>query len=204
MLKYWCGIGGIVIFSMVILSSFSTGKPSLMKTLLVYESTHGCTEKCSRRLSELLDVKPDIVRLRRIGKISLKPYHIVIIGGSIHAGMMQSRVRNFCAEYASTLEHKKVGLFICCMEEGKRAEEEFENAFPGYVRTKAVANGIFGGEFDFDRMNFFQRAIIRKMKGISASVSRINDEEIRRFADKINRYLGKHSLREGGSSPAGT
>jgi menaquinone-dependent protoporphyrinogen oxidase len=159
-----------------------------MKTLLVYESMHGCTEKCSRRLSELLKVKPDVIRLRRAGRISLKSYQAVIIGGSIHAGTMQSRVRNFCSEHAGALKHKKIGLFICCMEEGKKAEEEFVNAFPAEMREKALATGFFGGEFDFDRMNFFQRTIVRKMKGITESVSKIREDEIEKFAALFNQH----------------
>lgn len=170
-----------------------------MKTLLVYESTHGCTEKCSRRLSELLDIKPDIIRLRRSGRISLRHYSTVIIGGSIHAGMMQSRVRNFCADYGHLLMHKKIGLFICCMEEGCRAEEQFNNAFPRELSDRAIAKGLFGGEFDFERMNFFQKTIVRKLKGIYESVSHIRDEEITRFAAIINRLHSQSS--HSGSSP---
>ncbi len=162
-----------------------------MKTLLVYETTHGCTEKCARKLSELLDTEADIVRLRRAGRINLGQYDTIIIGGSIHAGMMQSRVRNFCYEHYERLKKKKLGLFICCMEEGERAEEQFNNAFPGEFRNGAVARGIFGGEFDFDRMNFFQRAIVRKLKGVNATVSKISEEEIIRFARDINEHGAK-------------
>ncbi len=157
-----------------------------MKSLIVYESTHGCTEKCSHRLQELLDVSPDILRLRRSGNIELKQYDTVIIGGSIHAGMMQSRVRNFCTENASELEHKKLGLFVCCMEVGEKAIEQLGNAFPEEVRKKALVTGIFGGEFDFERMNFFQRVIVRKIKGINETVSCIDDKEIIRFAQILN------------------
>ncbi len=157
-----------------------------MRTLLVYETTHGCTEKCSLRLRELLEDKPDIVRLRRPGKIRLSLYDTIIIGGSIHAGMMQSRVRNFCQEHLPKLRKKKIALFICCMEEGARAAEEFGNAFPDDLQKNAVAKGIFGGEFDFERMNFFQRAIVRKIKGINASVSRLKEDEIIKFARALN------------------
>ncbi|HYW95554.1 MAG TPA: flavodoxin domain-containing protein [Bacteroidales bacterium] len=157
-----------------------------MKTLLVYESTHGCTEKCAVRLHGLLAVKPEIIRLRRIGRINVNNYNTVIIGGSIHAGTMQSRVRNFLTSNVEKLKNKRLGLFVCCMEEGKKAEDQFNNSFPEELRERAVARGIFGGEFDFDRMNFFQRAIVRKVKGINESVSNIVDEEIVRFAENIN------------------
>ncbi len=157
-----------------------------MRTLLVYETTHGTTEKCAQRLRGLLDVEPDLIRLRRGGRIDLNLYDTVIIGGSIHAGMMQSRIRNFCAEYLRKLRRKRLSLFICCMEEGDRAQEQFANAFPDELKHSAIARGIFGGEYDFDRMNFFQRAIVRKIKGLNASISNIRDEEIIRFARTVN------------------
>lgn len=157
-----------------------------MKTLLVYESTHGCTGKCAVRLHGLLEVKPEIIRLRRTGRINVNNYNTVIIGGSIHAGTMQSRVRNFITSNLEKLIKKRVGLFVCCMEEGEKAEEQFKNAFPEELRKRAVAKGIFGGEFDFDRMNFFQKTIVRKVKGVNESVSKIVDDEIVRFAESIN------------------
>ena len=166
-----------------------------MRTLLVYESTHGCTEKCSRRLHELLDTETDVIRLKRFGRPSIRKYNTIIIGGSIHAGMMQSRVRKFCEDYAATLLHKRIGLFVCCMEEGAKAQEQFENAFPDMLKERAVAKGIFGGEFNFERMNFFQKAIVRKVKGITESVSTINVGEIERFAGTINEHIRKRTVK---------
>ncbi len=185
--KYWILCYGF--------HKFSTELPSLslnvypMKTLLVYESTHGCTEKCSSRLNELLKAETDVVRLKRLGRPSIRKYHTIVIGGSIHAGMMQSRVRKFCEDYLDILMHKKIGLFVCCMEEGEKAKEQFENAFPDKLKEHAIAKGIFGGEFNFERMNFFQKAIVRKVKGISETVSRIDHEEIERFAATLNAQM---------------
>ncbi|MDY6801220.1 MAG: hypothetical protein SVU94_08360 [Bacteroidota bacterium] len=45
------------------------------------------------------------------------------------------------------------------MEEGEKAREQFKNAYPESLRSKAI-DGHFGGEFNFDKMNFFEKAII--------------------------------------------
>jgi len=81
--------------------------------------------------------------------------------------------------------NKKLGLFLCCMEEGEKANEQFENAYPENLRKHATATGLFGGEFTFEKMNFLEKSIIKKISKISESVSKINEKAINEFAINI-------------------
>jgi menaquinone-dependent protoporphyrinogen oxidase len=73
------------------------------------------------------------------------------------------------------------------MYEGEKALEQFQNAFPEVIRNKAVAHGLFGGEFDFDKMNFMEKAIVKKVANVEHSVSKINYANIKAFAEKISK-----------------
>ena len=42
---------------------------------------------------------------------------------------------------------------MCCMEEGEKATNQFNEAFPDELIQHASATGIFGGEFNFEKMN---------------------------------------------------
>ena len=44
---------------------------------------------------------------------------------------------------------------------------------------------IFGGEFDFDKMNFLEKAMVKKAAGVTASVCRLREDEIEKFAKKM-------------------
>jgi menaquinone-dependent protoporphyrinogen oxidase len=54
------------------------------------------------------------------------------------------------------------------------------------LRNMALATGFFGGEFDFDRMNFPEKGIIKKVAGVSKSISNIKHQAIEDFAAGFN------------------
>lgn len=157
-----------------------------MKTAIIYTSRHGCTEKCAQRLKSQLNKNSELVNLKTSSKILLDEYDRIIIGGSIHAGHLQKKVKKFCSQHADQLMQKKLGLFLCCMEDGDKANEQFADAFPAELRQHAAATGLFGGEFNFDRMNFLEKAIIKKVAHVSESVSKISEEKIKQFVREVN------------------
>lgn len=156
------------------------------KTLIVYATTHGCAESAAQTLSSLLDGEVTLVDLKKQSGLDLGAFSTIIVGGSIHAGQVQRRVKRFCQTNRQTLIQKRLGLYLCCMEEGEKAQQQFDMAFPADLREHAAASGLFGGEFDFAKMNFLQRAIVRKVAGIDRSVSKVKPENIRRFAAALN------------------
>jgi menaquinone-dependent protoporphyrinogen oxidase len=157
-----------------------------MKTLIVYATMHGCSEKCANQLRERFSPEIDIINIKKKKPKGLSNYDRIIVGGSIHAGKIQRKIKSFCQKNEVLLKQKKLGLFLCCMEEGEKAQQQFEEAYPESLRSHASAIGLFGGEFDFDRMGVLARAIIKKIAKIEESVSKISHEAISDFAEKMN------------------
>lgn len=156
-----------------------------MSTLIAYVTKHGCTEKCAIKVANKL---PDTVELKNLKNkmdVNITKYEAVIIAGSIHAGQIQKEIKNFCKNNQDILKQKKIGLYICCMDEGKKAEKQFENAFPEELRKVAVAKGLFGGEFNFDKMNFVERFLVKRIAKVKESVSKIKEENIDKFVEKF-------------------
>lgn len=158
-----------------------------MKTLIVYCSSHGTTEKAVRTLSENLEGEVLTVDLKR-DKIhfDLKDFDGVIIGGSIHAGLIQRRLKQFLDKHHDDLLEKELGLFLCCMREGNTAVEQFNQSFPQDLRKNSVAMGLFGGEFLVSKMNFFERQIVKKVDGVESDRSNLDIEAIMEFAFSYN------------------
>ena len=157
-----------------------------MKNLIVYASKHGCAEKCAAQLGSRLQGETRVVNIKDAAAENPAGYDAVVIGGSIHAGRIQKTVQRFAAQHIGLLNTKRVGLFLCCMEEGDKAETQFAGAFPEDLITTAVAKGLFGGAFDFERMNWLEKKIIARISGVKASVSKIKDENIEAFARAMN------------------
>lgn len=157
-----------------------------MKILIVFATKHGCTEKCVNTLKDKLTGEIDTVNLKNSSQINVSNYETVIIGGSIHAGKIQKEVRKFCQNYLSILIDKRIGLFMCCMEEGEKAANQFNEAFPDELIQHASVTGIFGGEFNFEKMNFIERYIVKKIAKIDTSISKISEENISKFISQMS------------------
>lgn len=67
----------------------------------------------------------------------------------------------------------------------EEAENQFKSAYPEILRNHAISSKVMGGEFRFDKMNFFERAIVKKIAGISESVSKIDEAKIQEFVKDI-------------------
>jgi menaquinone-dependent protoporphyrinogen oxidase len=156
-----------------------------MKTIIVYAGKHGTTAKCAELLAKELKRETRLCDLTQESAPDIAGYEGVIIGGSIYAGSIRKEISQFCAKYGAELGKKKLGLFVCCGTSGAAGEEYIVSQYPGSLTAHAVAKGVFGGEFLFDRMNFFERAIIRmitKSKPEGERMPEIDSKSISAFA----------------------
>lgn len=157
-----------------------------MKTLIIYASKHGCTEKCSKLLMDKLNGEVKIVNIKKESVPGITLFDNIIIGGSVYVGSIQKEVNEFCLKNVNALKEKKLGFFICCMRENDIAEAQINTSFPKELLANAVAKGYFGGEFIFEKMNFLERLIVKKVSKINKNTSSISKENINKFAHLIN------------------
>lgn len=157
-----------------------------MNTLIVFSTKHGCTEKCVKILSKELKDNVDLVNLNTSKDTNISKYDKVIIGGSIYIGRIQKEVREFCSKYLEELKEKKIGLFICGMQEGDSINTEINQNFPKELIEMATVIKHFGGEFDFSKMNFFEKLIVKIVAKTSSNKSNILNDNINSFAKTMN------------------
>jgi menaquinone-dependent protoporphyrinogen oxidase len=155
-----------------------------MKTLIAYSTTLGCTEQCASKLKEDLGPGVDMFRISRRRKINFELYKTVIIGGSIHEGMIQRAVRRFCEINLQELLKLEVGLFVCCVDPGENEDELLKTVFPDELLNHALAKSYFGGELNFKKMNLMQKIMTRKKERLEV-MPEIDFDSILRFAEKL-------------------
>jgi menaquinone-dependent protoporphyrinogen oxidase len=155
-----------------------------MKTLIAYSTTLGCTEQCASKLKEDLGEDVEMVRISRRRRYNLQDYDNIIIGGSIHEGMIQRSVFKFCENNLDMLLNKHVGLFVCCMDPDADERELIDRAFPEKLREHALASGFFGGELNIKKMNLLQKIMTRKAARLKKEPD-IDFQKILEFARKI-------------------
>lgn len=157
-----------------------------MKTLIIYSTKTGTVEEC---VTELMDkLKGDITEVkiqRKAPKLDLSPYKQIIIGASIHAGKIQGAIKDFCQNYLDELKEKKLGLFLCCLTPPDEAKKYFKENFPLECVNNAQALGLFGAAVYFEKMNFIERFILKKITKKNKSYSLLNKNNIQEFAKQM-------------------
>ncbi len=145
-----------------------------MKRAVIYASTHGTTEKVARYIETNTGSEvTTLFNLKSNPPTDLSEFNHIIIGGSIHAGSIQTRVKDFCKKNMVDLLEKRVSLFICAMNKPEY-DSELQNAFPELLFNHAQSKMVVGGEFLFDKMNFIEKLIVKKVSGINESMSKID------------------------------
>jgi menaquinone-dependent protoporphyrinogen oxidase len=156
-----------------------------MKTAVIYASSHGTTEKIAGKIKTGLGENATATfNLKTNKNIDLSLYDNIVIGGSIHAGSVQGSVKEFCKKNMVDLLQKRVALYVCAMNEPE-FEQELKGAFPEMLYNYAICKKVVGGEFNFEKLNFLERIIVKKVSGISESVEKINNSAIDEIIDSL-------------------
>ena len=135
-----------------------------MRTLIVYASKYGCTEKAAFFLKSRLG-EAEVVNLKHAKVPALAGYDSVILGGSIYYGKIRKEMTSFTSTYGQELLNKRLGLFICAGMTGEKAKQELKLAYPDALYNSAVAKGILGDEIYPEKMSPLDKWILRMVKG---------------------------------------
>jgi len=155
-----------------------------MNTLIAYSTTLGCTEQCASKLKDDLGNGVEMIRISRRRKYNFQQFDTIIIGGSIHEGLIQRSVYKFCETNLEILLQKQVGLFVCCMDPDANEQELIDRAFPEVLVNHALSSGFFGGELNIKKMNLLQKIMTRKAARLQKEPD-IDFQKIFDFARKI-------------------
>lgn len=157
-----------------------------MKTIILFTSHHCTTKKLAFQIAQDLEIDPDCdVDFSKNKKIDISSYDFVIIGSSIHAGSIPSDFKKFLIRNTGILMTKKIAIFMCGMEKQDKLILEFEYNFPIELRLHSIANGLLGGEFLFEKMNFLEKLIIKKISGLVSSKSDIDYNKYYDFIENL-------------------
>ncbi|MCZ4694601.1 flavodoxin [Ancylomarina euxinus] len=157
-----------------------------MKTGIIYISKHGTTEKVARIIADKLH--PNETQLINLNEEKIKDFETfdrIIIGGSVHMASVHKKTKKLCESHKNILLTKPLGLFLCCMEKDEKSIEQFENAFSEDLRKHATSTALLGYEYHLDKMNFFERALVKNISGVMKSISEIDYDAILRFTNEL-------------------
>ena len=157
-----------------------------MKTIIIYATKHGTTEKAAHILKSKLTGEVHIVNIMLEPVTALEEYDTIILGGSIYVGKIQKKLSSFVNTNLPLLLEKRIGLFICAGEQDEALKEkELMTSFPPILFDHAVAKDVFGFEFGMDKLSFFEKLVMNRVKGVKTSIYELSEERIHAFAETM-------------------
>ncbi|HEX2946714.1 MAG TPA: flavodoxin domain-containing protein [Clostridia bacterium] len=163
-----------------------------MEGIIIYATKYGCTKKAAGLLREKLQEKLQSgMKAVDIGKEKapdLSAYDVVILGGPIYVGKTLKPLADYMQKNLEVLKRKRLALFLCAGEQDPGQKELLlAGAFPEELRKIAVACEVFGGELNWDKLDFMTRLILRLVKGIKTGYYRLSQEKIEKFALDVSK-----------------
>lgn len=154
-----------------------------MKTLIIYASKTGTTEKCAKYLSTQLE-DSTVINIYTQNE-DINKYDLIVVGSPIRMGMIDKKIKRFLFKNIDYLKTKKVAYFICCgfNENWKRY---YEQNISSDLLSSSITYDTFGGEINIQKQKGFDK-IITKI------VSKKTDEnrEIKLLNENIDRFVKK-------------
>ena len=171
-----------------------------MKTLYLYSTREGQTEKIIHKIaSELDSTNADFIDLHTDPQIELGQYEKILVGASIRYGHLNKKLYQFIDRHADLLTQKNASFF--CVNLTARKEEQGKDTPEGsaYIRTFLKKSkwqpsliGVFAGALLYPRYSWFDKKMIQlimKMTGgetdTSKEVEYTNWKKVSQFAQKF-------------------
>lgn len=131
-----------------------------MRTLIIYATQYGSAEICANQLASQIGGDVFTHNLDQTPHPDPAAFNQVILGGSIYIGRIQPAIIQYIAAHQTALLQKKLGLYICCLYSGEKAEAEMKAAFPPEILAHASARGIFGGALFYKKMKWLEKKMV--------------------------------------------
>lgn len=152
-----------------------------MKTLIIYASKTGTTEKCAKEINRQLKYSKIVNILNQDEDITR--YDLIVIGTPIRMGMIDKRIKKFLINNIETLKLKKVAYFICCGL-NENWKNYYEQNISKDLLDSAIIYDTFGGEMNIAKQKGFDKFIT---KMVSKNVDK--NKEIKILNENIDRFI---------------
>lgn len=152
-----------------------------MKTLIIYASKTGTTEKCAKQINTQLEDSKMVNILNQDEDINR--YDLIVIGTPIRMGMIDKKIKKFLISNSETLKSKKVAYFICCGF-NENWKSYYEQNIPKDLLDSAIIYDTFGGEMNIQKQKGFDKFIT---KMVSKNIDK--NKEIKILSENIDRFI---------------
>ena len=155
-----------------------------MGTLIAYSSRYGTSEKVAALLAERQSGDVRVQNIIEEPNATWKMVDHVIVGCSIRMGTIQDEMKEWLALHEAHLLEHPLALYLCAgtPTESERIRE-LEEAYRESLREHAYFVEVVGSGYDFERMGFLDKAIVRMMAKQKESSLQLDDAKLNQLVE---------------------
>jgi menaquinone-dependent protoporphyrinogen IX oxidase/uncharacterized protein YhbP (UPF0306 family) len=128
----------------------------MVKTLILYESRHGSTERISKDLALILG-PAKICRVSEFRE-NISDFEFVVICSPVYSETIDEGILAFVRENAAILSQRKVALLCVCMAE--KLAGRYLEPISSLLGDGVVLQSAAGGEINMDKLSSCDRALL--------------------------------------------
>jgi menaquinone-dependent protoporphyrinogen oxidase len=139
------------------------------RILVTYVSPKGSTAGIAVAIGKELQAagyRVDVIELKSVP--SLAGYKAVVIGGPFYMGKIEGDVKKFVGTYRETLVKIPVAAFAVGVAPVNATPTDIEKAWEIFHKTLEpvvpVAEALFSGKIDLDKLSFIQKQMVSMVK----------------------------------------
>lgn len=152
-----------------------------MKTLVLYDSRHGFTEKCVGLLAGELPPGTDLWPLRQTpGTPQWAQYDVVVFGGPVYFGRWSPRLAGFLKRHLEALTDGRLVLaaFVVSLSPRAAALKYFAKGLPPALKGRLGQVSCFGGGITWRELAWWERLLLKRIHRIETDASNLSLPEI--------------------------
>jgi len=156
-----------------------------MKTLIVYATKTGTTQKAAKMIAEKLKDKPDMVDLNVTKKVDVLGYDFVLVGGPINMGKLNRTVKRFLAKNREALMAQRFGLFLACGYP-KELDKYLAAILDADMLAHAEVKTDIGYAYYLDKLGPIGKRVVMELTNTTETVEAYKPGAIANIAKVIN------------------
>lgn len=155
-----------------------------MKILIAYGTKYGTTRKAAEEISKRLPGEVDLVDLKEDNEPDVCTYDAILIGASVYGGNIQSEVRSFFDKQKHNLIVRPYGLFIAAGN-NLEVERNYRVYVGKTIYDHAKIREYIGYSYDFSKMNFFEKTIIKKVAKVKENTEKLEEKGLNNIVEWV-------------------
>lgn len=160
-----------------------------MKFSIVYATKYGATRLVAEAIARGCGdagIEPQEIEVIDVRTASAVPdSDTIVIGSPVYGGRIPAAITRFMESHLDALVERRIGLYLCCLYDGARAEQQLADNFPARLVAHSFGQYFVGGRVDYPRMRWLDRFIMKRVAGIDHDVDTTKESEIRRLIEDL-------------------